>query len=87
MMRYFTCALKRVESYYRDLQGRVEFPTGGDSPRAHFQALEKHDAVKFCNRQYSLDGRRYAGVLYCRREALETYVLQGFFIWKVWSYE
>ena len=35
------------------LRGRVKFPTGGYSPRA------KADLVKFQNRQYSLDDRRY----------------------------
>ena len=35
------------------LRGRVKFPTGGQSPRA------QADLVKFQNRQYSLDDRRY----------------------------
>jgi hypothetical protein len=33
LIRNFTCASNRVEAYYRDLQGRVKFPTGGKSPR------------------------------------------------------
>ena len=38
----------------KNLQGRVQFPTGGDSPRD----LKGFDLVKFQNRRYSPDERR-----------------------------
>jgi len=43
-----------VSIYLLFLQGRVKFPTGGDSPRI----CNKIELVWFQYRQYSLDGRR-----------------------------
>ena len=45
-----------IEFHMKILQGRVKFPTGGDSPRAWI--FIRVDLVKLQNRQYSLDGRR-----------------------------
>jgi len=49
--------IKEIKKAGYNLQGRVQFPTGGNadnsaSPRA------KADSVRFRGRQYSLDGRR-----------------------------
>ena len=57
LVHNFTCTPKQVEAYSDHLQGRVQFPTGGDSPRL-LTIIGKTDLVKLQYRQYSLDERR-----------------------------